>query len=277
MNFGQKPQDTIIGTHMFIDSHTHLFYPDFDEDRNEVIQRAHDAGVTQFVVPATNLETSLRALELAETYPDIFVALGYHPLDLEQYSGEQYEKLKELYSHKKVVAVGEIGLDYFYDSSPRDVQIKIYQQQIEWAVEKNLPIIVHTRDSVQQAIDIAIQFSKENRQWCSEKYKGVFHCFSGNTEQAFQLLDSGFLVSYPGIVTFKKATVLDTLREVGCKNIMLETDAPYLTPVPYRGKRNEPSYIPLIAQKIAEVCQVSVEEVAKHTTHNAQKIFSLPL
>lgn len=261
---------------MFIDSHTHLFYPDFDSDRDEVLQRATDAGVTQFIVPATNYETSMRALELTDKYSTVFVALGFHPLDLEHYSDDKFEKLQALLSHPKVVAIGEIGLDYFYETSPHDVQKEVFRKQIALAVEKDLPIIVHTRNSIEDAIGIAEYFAQQHPTWRKNNYKGVFHCFSGNTQDAFRLLNVGFLVSYPGIVTFKKTTVLDTVRDVGVKNIMLETDAPYLTPAPFRGKRNEPSYIPLIAKKIAEVCNVSVEEVAVQTSRNAKRIFSLP-
>ncbi|MFA6456205.1 MAG: TatD family hydrolase [Bacteroidota bacterium] len=261
---------------MFIDSHCHLFYQDYNEDLNEVIHRAHEAGVDTFIVPATNYETALQAIALAERHSSIFVAVGFHPLDLKDYSDERLELLAELSSHPKVVAIGEIGIDYFYDRSPREYQKEIFSRQIELAIRKDLPIIVHTRDSVQEAIDIAIRFSVQHPGWKKSGKRGVFHCFTGDAQQAQTLFDNGFLVSFPGPVTFKKSTMPDVIRQIGLDHIMVETDSPYLTPVPHRGKRNEPSYIPLIAQTIAQTLNVSIEEVGKRTTANAKSLFHLP-
>ena len=260
---------------MFIDSHCHLFYEDFRPDITEVIKRANDAGVNAFVVPATNHQTAREAIHLAERFPNLFVCVGFHPLDLEHYSETNFKVIEELVLHPKVVAVGEIGIDYFYDTSPRDYQKEIFSRQIEFAVQKNLPIVVHTRDSVQDAVDIAVKFAQKNHQWRKDGKRGVFHCFTGNAKQALTLFENNFLVSYPGPVTFKKSTMPETVKEIGISNIMLETDAPFLTPVPHRGKRNEPSYIPLIAQKISEIVNLPVEEVAMITTHNAKHLFNI--
>ena len=262
---------------MFIDSHCHLFYTDFNDDLPAVIERAQNAGVMYFVVPATNHETAEQAIALAEKYPSIFVAVGFHPLDLKEYTNERLKSIEELTSHSKVVAIGEIGIDYFYDTSPREYQKEIFSRQIELAIAKNLPIIVHTRDSVQDAIDIVVKYSQMNPEWKKEGKRGVFHCFTGDTSQAKTLFEHQFLVSYPGPITFKKSTMPDVLKEIGLKNIMVETDAPFLTPVPYRGKRNEPSYVPLIAQKIAEILGVSIDEVGDKTTANAIGLFDLPI
>lgn len=261
---------------MYIDSHCHLFYEDFAADLPEVIQRAVDAGVDRFIVPATNLRTAEQALKLSETYPGIFVAVGFHPLDLAEFSEEGLNRVAALSSHPKVVAIGEIGIDYFYDTSPREFQREIFARQIVVAAEKDLPIIVHTRDSVQDAVDIVVHQVSAHPEWRGGKPRGVFHCFTGDAEQARTLFDHGFLVSFPGPVTFKKATMPDVIRQIGLDNIMVETDAPFLTPVPFRGKRNEPSYIPIIARTIASALNVPLETVAEATTRNAVRLFGLP-
>ncbi len=261
---------------MYIDSHCHLFYEDFAADLPEVIARAHDAGVTRFVVPATNHVTAEQALKLAETYPGVYVAVGFHPLDLAEFSDERLAHIAKMASHPNVVAIGEIGIDYFYDTSPREYQREIFARQIVLAAEKDLPVIVHTRDSVQDAVDIVVRHVAENPAWRGGRPRGVFHCFTGDAAQARTLFDNGFLVSFPGPVTFKKATMPEVIRQIGLDNIMVETDAPFLTPVPHRGKRNEPSYIPLIASTIADVLNVPVAEVAAATTRNAERLFGLP-
>lgn len=262
---------------MFIDSHCHLFYPDFTDDLPSVIQRAQGAGVQYFLVPATNHETAEQAIALAEKYPSIFVAVGFHPLDLKEYTDERLRIVEQLSSHSKVVAIGEIGIDYFYDTSPREYQREIFARQIELAIKKNLPIIVHTRDSVQDAIDIVMRYSRTNPEWKKDGKRGVFHCFTGDVRQAKALFDHRFLVSFPGPITFKKSIMPEVVKEIGLENIMVETDAPFLTPVPHRGKRNEPSYIPLIAQKIAETLGVPIDEVAATTTANTIGLFQLPI
>lgn len=262
---------------MFIDSHCHLFYSDFADDLPTVIARAVESGVHYFVVPATNHESAEQAILLAEKYPSIFVAVGFHPLDLKEYTEERLKIIEELSSHPKVVAIGEIGIDYFYDTSPREYQKEIFARQIELAVNKDLPIIVHTRDSVQDAIDIVMKYAGENPGWKKEGKRGVFHCFTGDAKQAKVLFEKQFLVSYPGPVTFKKSAMPDVVKEIGLDNIMVETDSPFLTPAPHRGKRNEPSYIPLIAQRIAEILGVSSDVVGEKTTANAIKLFQLPI
>lgn len=262
---------------MYIDSHCHLFYDDFRGDLDDVIRRSVDAGVHAFIVPATNHNTAREAIVLSEKYDNLFVCVGFHPLDLEHFSEEHFATIEQLIGHPKVVAVGEIGIDYFYDRSPREFQKETFARQIDMAVRHNMPIVVHTRDSVEDAVEIALRFAMENPGWKREGKRGVFHCYTGDVQTAQRLFDHGFLVSFPGPVTFKKSAMPSVIKEIGLKNIMIETDAPFLTPIPFRGKRNEPMYIPLIAQFIAETLGVSIEEVARQTTANAVELFSLTL
>lgn len=262
---------------MFIDSHCHLFYEDYQDDLPDVITRANDAGVKQFIIPATNHQTAAEALRLAERFSGIYATVGFHPLDLKEYSDDRLKEIEELSYHPKVVAIGEIGIDYFYDTSPREYQKEIFIRQIELAVRRDLPIVVHTRDSVQDAIDIVTELTQKSPQWKKDGKRGVFHCFTGDAAQARQLFSIGFLVSFPGPITFKKGTMVDVVREIGLENVMVETDSPFLTPVPYRGTRNEPAYIPLIAQKIADTLRVSVDVVAAATTKNAHALFGMEI
>jgi TatD DNase family protein len=269
---------------MFIDSHAHLFYPDFKDDIDEVIHRALDAGVQFFVVPGTNVETSRQAIALSERYDAVYACVGIHPLDMADADDGALREIEKLSEHTKVVAIGEIGLDYYYDTTPKDKQQRMFRSQIEIAIRRNLPIVVHTRDSMDDAVSAVEEMIQKNEYWRSHQAtpnsrvpapKGVFHCFSGDAQTARKLFGFGFLVSYPGIVTFKNSPVLETLKTIGYDHIMLETDSPYLTPAPHRGKRNEPMYIPQIGKKIAEICSATEEDVARTTTYNAKRLFSI--
>ncbi|MHB1048852.1 MAG: TatD family hydrolase [Bacteroidota bacterium] len=267
---------------MFIDSHCHLFYEDFNADIGEVIARANDAGVVAFVVPATNHETALQAIALTDQYPNLFVCAGFHPLDLDRFSEEHFSAVREMLGHPRVVAVGEIGIDYFYDRSPREFQKEIFSRHIELAIEYDLPIVVHTRDSVQDAIDMVLRHVAAHPEWMSgngmaARKRGVFHCFTGTAAQARTLIEHQFQVSFPGPLTFKKSGMPDVLKDIGLEHVMIETDAPFLTPVPYRGKRNEPAHVVLVAQKIAEILNMPLNEVANITSRNAVQLFNLPL
>ncbi|HWP82634.1 MAG TPA: TatD family hydrolase [Bacteroidota bacterium] len=264
---------------MLIDSHAHLFYENYKGDRAEVLRRALDAGVEGIVVPGTTVETSEESIELSELNPIVFAAVGFHPHEASKATEEGLKRVEEMSHQARVVAIGEIGLDYYYDLSSPDQQRTVFRRQIEIAVERNLPIIVHTRDSVDEAIRIVREAVNRNSAWCAkgheEPKRGVFHCFTGTAGQATELFELGFTVSYPGIVTFKNSPVLATLKEIGYSNILIETDSPYLTPVPHRGKRNEPAYVKLVAEKIAEVFSVPVETIAETTSRNAQILFGL--
>ena len=269
---------------MYIDSHAHIFFDEFAEDIGEVLRRSKEAGVSTIVVPGTNLETSRKSISLAEAFDGVYACVGFHPHDAKEASDDALAQIEELSRHPKVVAIGEIGLDFFYDVSPRERQFDVFRKQLAIAVRSELPVVVHTRDSIPEALEEVAKISEEHDRWRSSGYgrgsvqgaRGVFHCFSGTEDQARILFSYGFFVSYPGIVTFKNSSVLTTLQSIGHEHILLETDSPFLTPVPFRGKRNEPSNIPLIATKIAEVLGTTPGIVAAQTSANTRHLFSLP-
>ncbi len=252
---------------MLIDSHAHLEMKEFDYDREEVIKRARQAGVGFVITVGTNLMLSRKAVELAERHENIYATVGIHPHDVAKTDKRTYEALKELAHKPKVVAYGEIGLDFFRNISPQEKQIDLFGRQLELAKELQLPVIIHDRDAHEQTLRIV---------GASGVRRGVFHCFSGDYDMAKQCLDLGFYISVPGVVTYDKAkTVQDVVRHVPLSSILLETDAPYLAPVPHRGKRNEPSFIIHTAKKVAEIKGVSLEEVADATTRNAKSLFRI--
>jgi TatD DNase family protein len=269
---------------MFIDSHAHLVAPEFKDDRDEVIKRAEQAGVECVVVPGTDLQSSREAVKLAEKHESIYACVGVHPHEASSGSSEVLQEIEDLSHHKKVVAIGEIGLDFHYDFSPREKQIEVFRKQLEIAARRSLPVVIHTRESIHESMRAVRDAVNENSHWRMDQMlpnsrfpapKGVFHCFSGDGATAWELLNMGFLVSFPGIVTFKNSTSAEAVRKVGIDHLMIETDSPYLAPIPLRGKRNEPANIPLIAEKIAQLCDSSVEDVARATRHNAKKLFGI--
>ena len=269
---------------MFIDTHAHLVAPDFNDDREEVIERARQAGVECIIVPGTNLQTSREAVALAERYDFIYACVGVHPHEASSADGQSLREIERLSQHKKVVAIGEIGLDFHYDFSPREKQLEVFTRQLEIAIQRNLPVVIHTRQSIPEAIKAIQATLRGNSYWRMDQTppysrfpapKGVFHCFSGDGPTAWELLNMGFYVSFPGIVTFKDSTAIEALQKVGIDHLMLETDSPYLTPVPLRGKRNEPANIRLIAHKIAEICDSTIEDVARSSRYNSKKLFGI--
>ncbi|MBU0475743.1 MAG: YchF/TatD family DNA exonuclease [Bacteroidetes bacterium] len=254
---------------MFIDTHTHLFFKNFDEDRYEVIKNALAAGVKYMIVPGTDIETSRQAIELADKYESVYAAVGVHPHDTKDWDDNLIDELRKLAKHKKVVAIGEIGLDYFYDFSPKDIQQKAFDKQIQLALELNLPIVIHNRDSNDDIMEFA-------RKYKDTPLKAQYHCFAGTVENARELVEMGHFISFTGNITFKKAdSIREVLSKVSVENILLETDSPFLTPVPFRGKRNEPKHIPIIAQIVAETHHLRVEDVARTTSWNAYKLFGI--
>jgi TatD DNase family protein len=245
-----------------------------------VLARAREAGVDRIVVPATQAATAREALELAAAHPWIFAAVGIHPHEAARVDATEIEEVHRLSGTPGVVAIGEIGLDYFYDFAPRDVQVELFRRQLTWAVERDLPVIVHTRDSMDEAVEIAVEFAGRHPRWCDRNgatHRGVFHCFTGSEEHARKLFASGFYVSFPGIVTFKKSPVAELVPRLGLDRVLIETDSPYLTPVPFRGKRNEPAHVALVANTLAALLGIPPEEVAQRTTKNAQDLFRFPL
>ncbi|MCU0453278.1 MAG: TatD family hydrolase [Bacteroidetes bacterium] len=261
------------------DSHAHLFSEEFADDLLSVLDRARQAGVTRIVIPATGEETARQAIALAAAHPWLFAAVGIHPHEAGRVGDGEIGVVHALASTTGVVAIGEIGLDYFYDFAPRDVQVGLFRRQLSWAVERDLPVIVHTRDSMDEAVDIAIEVAEGAPQWRvtdGVAHRGVFHCFTGTEDHARRLFSAGYYVSFPGIVTFKKSPVGALIPRLGLDRVMIETDAPYLTPVPHRGKRNEPAYVSLVANAIAALLGITPEEVAHRTSANADAVFRFP-
>jgi TatD DNase family protein len=263
----------------YIDTHAHLFDVVFSEDLEDVLSRARDSGVEYIIVPATNYATSLEAVKLAEKYGMIFACVGIHPHEASKCGEKDLDKIADLSSHPKVVAIGEIGLDYHYDFSPRDVQKKIFMKQMEMAVEKKLPTVIHTRESMEDSLQIAgaaVRSGKETDD-NSGMNKGVFHCFSGTYEEALRIKQMGFFISFTGVITFDRMKSAEVIGKIGIDDLLLETDSPYMSPVPLRGKRNEPSNIPLIGKKVSEIVALEEERVSRATTKNAVNLFRLPV
>lgn len=251
---------------MFIDTHSHLTFPDFKNDIEEIITRANNAGIDRVIVPSISFETSLAAIELAEQFDPIYAAVGVHPQDSQQFNENQLAEFSRLAKHPKVVAIGEIGLDYYRDYAPQDIQKEVFKTFLHLAKEINLPVIIHNRSAFRDIIEILNQ----------EKFReidGVFHCFSEEEQEAEQVIEMGFLVSFTGTITFKNSKSTQIAQKISIEKQLLETDAPFMAPVPNRGKRNEPAYLRHIAEKQAELHSVSIEEVAKKTTKLAFKIF----
>lgn len=251
---------------MLTDTHTHLDAIQFEEDRHEVINRAKETGVTRIVNIGFNRETIPTTMALAEQYDFVYAAIGWHPQDAQHMRDGDLEWIEELCKHEKVVAVGEIGLDYYWDKSSKEVQQRIFREQIRLARKAGLPIVIHNRDA---HLDILTILKEEK----AAEVGGIMHCFSGSWETAKQCLAMNFYISFGGPVTFKNAKQpKEVLAQVPLDRLLLETDAPYLTPHPYRGKRNESSYVKLVAEAAAEIHGITLEEMAQITTDNAIRL-----
>ena len=260
---------------MFVDSHAHIDGPEFDADRDDVIARAHAAGVTTILNVGTgdpHSEVFERAIDVGSKHPSVYTAIGTHPHDARFYDDATERKTTELLkSGERVVAWGEIGLDFHYDNSPRDVQIDVFKRQLRAARECDVPVIIHTREAENETIEIL------KTDYEGSTRKGVFHCFSGSRDLALRALDLDFMISFSGIVTFRKADELrEIAKEVPLDRLLVETDCPFLSPVPYRGKRNEPAYVVEVARCIAELRGVEVEEIARVTTENFKRFLQIP-
>lgn len=254
---------------MFFDTHAHLNAEQYNDDLREVIDRALAQGVSRIVVVGFDRPTIEKAMELVEEYDFIYASIGWHPVDAIDMTEEDLLWIEELSSHPKVVALGEMGLDYYWDKSPKDVQKQVFRKQIQLAKKVKLPIVIHNRDATADIVEIL----KEEG---AEEVGGIMHCFSGSPETAQECVKMNFYISLGGPVTFKNAKKPKEVAEViPLEKLLIETDCPYLAPHPFRGKRNEPSYVKLVAEQIAEIKNVSVEEVAKVTTENAKKIFGM--
>jgi len=256
---------------MLIDSHAHIQGKEYAGEAAAVIERARAAGVEQIIAVggAGDMSSNTDAVALADSFATIYATVGMHPHDAKDVGPHEIEKLKELSRSPKVVAIGETGLDYYYNHSPRDMQRRVFAEFIHLARKTELPIVVHERDA---ASDGAELLRKEGE----GKLRGIIHCFTGNYEAARTYLDLGFYISFTGIITFKNADALrDVVRRVPLERMLVETDSPYLTPVPHRGKRNEPAYVRLVAQTVASIKGVTLEEVARVTTDNTRQLFRI--
>lgn len=252
---------------MIVDTHCHLYVDAFKNDINEVIKRAEDEGVQKFYLPAIDSSEIENMLLLEEKFPGKCLAMmGLHPCSVKENYLEELAIVKDWLTKRKFAAVGEIGLDFYWDKTFVAQQYEAFRVQIDLSLQYNLPIVIHTRDAMQEAIDVVKEFVPAG-------VKGIFHCFGGTIENAYEIIDAGFYLGIGGVLTYKKSGLAEVLDKIDLKHMVLETDSPYLTPVPFRGKRNESSYLKYIVEKLAEIKKVSVEEVAKITTANAEKIF----
>lgn len=255
---------------MLIDTHAHLNDEQFIEDQEAVIERAQAAGLQYIINVGFNHETIPTTLELAERYDFIYAAVGWHPQDAKDMNPEDLQWIEELTHHPKVVAIGEIGLDYYWDTSPREVQQEVFRQQIRLARKVKMPIIIHNRDAHEDLLTIL-------REEHAEEVGGIMHCFSGSWELAQECLNLNFYLSFGGPVTFKNAKrPKEVAAQVPLDRLLIETDCPYLTPTPFRGKRNESAYVQYVAEAIAELRQLPVEELGQITSENAKRLLGLP-
>ncbi|RJP59662.1 MAG: TatD family deoxyribonuclease [Deltaproteobacteria bacterium] len=256
---------------MLVDSHAHLDLPEFDDDRSEVIKRAKESGIDYILNIGINSESCSKAIKLADSYDFIYASIGIHPHDAKDVDENTYAVLKSLANNKKVLAFGEIGLDFYRNLSPKGIQIKRFREQINLANELKLPVIIHNRDAHKETLKILKEEGAKN-------LGGIIHCFSGNYSMAKSCIDMGFYISIPGTITFPKAGELqEIVKKLPLSKIMIETDCPFLTPVPYRGKRNEPSFVRYVAEKIASLKDTSLEEVAEITSQNFRSLFASSL
>lgn len=252
---------------MYFDTHAHYDDEQFDNCRDELLASMPENGVDLIVNPASNLESCRKVLEIASKFPHVYAAVGVHPHDAKEMDDNSIDLIRDMAKNEKVVAIGEIGLDYHYDLSPRDIQKLRFYQQLELARELKLPAIIHEREACQDCLDIITQFGD---------LKGVVHCFSGSWETAEKILDMGWYISFTGAVTFKNAKKApEVAAKMPLDRLMLETDSPYMAPVPLRGRRNDSRNLPYIAEKIAELRGMTVDEVVKITTENGKRFFGI--
>lgn len=250
------------------DTHAHLNDEAFDADREAVIESLAEYGVVRVIDVACDVRTVDKTIELLEKYPFIYGTAGMHPHDASAMDNALMDRLKQVLSHKKMLALGEIGLDYHYDFSPREVQRKWFAEQLELARELDMPVTLHIREAFGDCMDI-LKAHKNG-------LRGVMHCYSGSVETAYECLDLGLAFSFGGTVTFKNAKKpIEVIEKLPLESILLETDCPYMTPVPYRGRRNDPSFIGLVAEKIAEIRGMSAEELSEVTFENANRVFEI--
>jgi len=246
-----------------IDTHSHIYYEQYENDLSAVIESANKNNVKKIICVGTDIETSYQSIEIANKYDQVYCTVGCHPHETSKMNNSYIAELEKMCSNPKVVAIGETGLDYYYSHSTPEIQKKCFEEQIELSKKLNIPVVIHNRESDEDLIEILNKY----------KPRGVIHCFSGDIDFAEKIIKLNMMISFTGIVTFKNSTLDEVIENIDCDNMMLETDSPYLTPHPFRGKRNEPQYVKLIAKKIAEIKNIPIEEVIEKTTKNAFKLF----
>jgi TatD DNase family protein len=250
-----------------IDTHCHLYLADFADDIINVVERAKSMGIEQLYFPAIDSGTADQMFTLEKSFPGLcFAMMGLHPCSVKSNFKNELKFAEQWLNKRKFAAIGEIGLDFYWDKTFMTEQYQAFNIQMEWALQHNMPIVIHTRNAMKETIDAVKPFAVKG-------LHGIFHCFSGNENDARQIIDMGFYLGIGGVLTYKNSGLSEALQNINIENMVLETDAPYLTPMPFRGKRNESSYLKYVAQKLAEIKNISVEEVAVITTANAEKIF----
>jgi TatD DNase family protein len=249
-----------------IDTHAHIYLPEFDSDRDDCIKRALEAGVDSILMPAIDSTTHNAMLQAESAYSNCLAMIGLHPCSVNETFEKELQIVSEYLQQRKFCAIGEIGLDFYWDKTFTDQQFHSFHAQIELALQYDLPIAIHSRNATDECIEVIRQYPA---------LKGVFHCFSGTYEQAVSLMDTQFMMGIGGVATFKNGGLDKILENTGIDRVILETDAPYLAPVPYRGKRNEPAYTRLVAEKLANITGFSLDKIAEITTENARRLFKL--
>ncbi len=254
---------------MFTDTHTHLYSDAFDQDREQMMQRALDAGITRFFVPAIDSAHTQAMYHLEEKYPQyVFLMTGLHPTSVKENYEEELAHVEAQLAKRKFYAIGEIGIDLYWDKTTLEIQKTAFRRQIQWAKNLGLPIVIHCRNAFDEIFEV-LEMEKDDNLF------GIFHCFTGSFEQAQRAISFNMKLGIGGVVTFKNGKIDTFLRQIPLKHIVLETDSPYLAPVPFRGKRNESSYLTLVAKKLSEIYNVSEEEIARITTKNSQEVFKI--
>ena len=251
---------------MLTDTHCHLFYDQLKDDLSGVLERAKEQGVGRFICVATNISDSYECLEISKTYKNVYASAGIHPHNAKDASNDFIDKIHQLMEHDEMVAVGEMGLDYFRNHSSPEIQKKVFRSQMQIALDIKKPIIFHNRDADNDLVSMLREFPDVN---------GVAHCFSSNLETAQKFLDQGYYISFSGNLTFKNSHLPNVAKEIPLDRLLVETDCPYLSPDPYRGKTNEPSRVSLVAKKLAEIHSISIEKITEITSNNAPEIFQL--
>jgi TatD DNase family protein len=253
---------------MLIDTHAHLYGPEFISDIENVIQRARGAGIEKIFLPAIDSNSLPEMLALENKYNDICIAMiGVHPCYVKDNYKDELDIVQDYLCKRKFAAVGEVGLDFYWDKTFANEQYEAFRIQIEWAIQYQLPIIIHTRNAMQETINII-------KEYASKGIQGIFHCFSGTYANANEIIDAGFYLGIGGVLTYKNSGLAEVVAQIDLKHIVLETDAPYLAPLPYRGKRNESSYLKYIVEKLALIKNMTIKEVEMITTANAMKVFN---